>query len=73
MTYEELLQFDFGSYKGEVFKDTKIPLLEDCIKLCKENNVEVLNIELKSEVPGEAPIEFPKITIELAKKYEYTY
>ena len=70
MTYEELLQFDFGSYKGEEFKGTKIPLVEDFIKLCKENNVEVLNIELKSEVPGEAPIEFPKVTIELAKKYD---
>ena len=70
MTLEELLQFDFGSYKGEEYKDTKIPLLEDFIKLCKENNVEVLNIELKSEVPGEAPIEFPKVTIELAKKYD---
>ena len=70
MTLDELLQYDFGSYKGEEFKDTKIPLLEDFIKLCKENNVDVLNIELKSEVPGEAPIEFPKVTIELAKKYD---
>ena len=70
MTLEELLQFDFGSYKSEEYKDTKIPLLEDFIKLCKENNVKVLNIELKSEVPGEAPVEFPKVTIELAKKYD---
>ena len=70
MTLEELLQYDFGSYKGEEFKETKIPLLEDFIKLCKENNVEVLNIELKSEVLGEAPIDFPRTTIELAKKYD---
>lgn len=69
MTLEELLKFDFGSYRGEEFAGTKIPLLEDFIVLCKENNVEVLNIELKSEVPGEAPIEFPKVTIELAKKH----
>ena len=42
MTLEELLQFDFGSYKGEEFKDTKIPLLEDFIKLCKENNINAI-------------------------------
>ncbi|MBR2876929.1 MAG: glycerophosphodiester phosphodiesterase [Clostridia bacterium] len=70
MTLEELRKFDFGSYKGEEFKNTEIPLLEDFIALCKDNNVEVLNIELKSEVFGEASIEFPQKTIELAKKYD---
>ena len=69
MTLEELRQYDFGSYKGEEFKGTEIPLLDDFIALCAENNVEVLNIELKSEVFGEASIELPQTTIELAKKH----
>ncbi|MBE6749024.1 MAG: glycerophosphodiester phosphodiesterase [Ruminococcaceae bacterium] len=69
MTLEELRQYDFGSYKGEEFKGTEIPLLDDFIALCAENNVEVLNIELKSEVFGEASIELPQKTIELAKKH----
>lgn len=36
MTYNELLQYDFGSWKGEQFKGIKIPKLIDILKLCKE-------------------------------------
>ncbi len=69
MTLEELKEFDFGSYKGEEFKDTKIPTLDEFIELCKDKPIDVLNIELKSEVFGEAGVELAKKTIETAKKY----
>lgn len=36
MTYEELLQWDFGWYKSSVFKGTKIPKLEDFFRVCAE-------------------------------------
>ncbi len=69
MTLEELREFDFGSYKSEDFKDTKIPTLDEFIELCVDKDIDVLNIELKSEVFGEAGTELAKKTIEAAKKY----
>lgn len=34
LTYEELLQYDFGVRKGSVYKGTRIARLEDFFKLC---------------------------------------
>jgi len=33
-TYEELCEWEYGSYKNEIYKGTKIPLLEDFFSLC---------------------------------------
>ena len=38
-TYEQLQSFDFGSWKGEQFAGTKIPLIRDVVLLCKEKKV----------------------------------
>lgn len=35
MTYEQLLQYDFGSWKGEEWTGTKIPTAEEFLKLCR--------------------------------------
>ena len=46
MTYEELLQYDFGSYFSPEFAGTKIPLLEEFLDLCTPEH-KVINIEIK--------------------------
>ena len=46
-TYAELLEFDFGSWKGEDFVGTKIPTFEEFIKCCAELGLHPY-IELKN-------------------------
>lgn len=46
MTYEELLKYDFGLWKGEAFKGERIPRLEELLDLLEETDM-MLNIELK--------------------------
>jgi len=46
LTYEEIKDFDVGSFKDKKFKGEHVPLLEEVIKFAKENNIK-LNIELK--------------------------
>ena len=46
MTYEQLLNFDFGVKKGEQFKGTKIPTFSEFLKCCKQNGLSPY-IELK--------------------------
>lgn len=41
ITYEEALQYDFGVFFGEEFKGTKIPLLEEVLKVVKEHGLEL--------------------------------
>ena len=36
MTFQQLQQYDFGSYAGAEYAGTKIPSFEEFIKLCKE-------------------------------------
>lgn len=45
-TYEELLQFDFGSSFSPEFAGTKIPRLEEFLDLCTKDT-KVINIEIK--------------------------
>lgn len=47
LTYEELLQYDFGSWKSSSYTGTKIPTFEEFIKLCKNIGLHPY-IELKS-------------------------
>ena len=39
MTYEELLKWEYGSYKNEIYKGTKIPRLEDFFALCSRTGM----------------------------------
>ncbi|NCC80571.1 MAG: glycerophosphodiester phosphodiesterase, partial [Clostridia bacterium] len=46
LTYKELLQQDFGLWKGEAFKGEKIPTLSELLDLLKGTQI-ILNIEIK--------------------------
>jgi len=46
LTYKELLQQDFGLWKGEAFKGEKIPLLSELLDLLEGTQI-ILNIEIK--------------------------
>ena len=48
LTYEELLQYDFGSWKGSKYAGTKIPTFEEFIALCKEIGLHPY-IEIKND------------------------
>lgn len=39
LTYDELMAWDFGLYKNEIYKGTKIPLLEDFFALCSRTGM----------------------------------
>lgn len=45
-TYEQLQEFDFGSWKGAEFKNTKIPSFDDLLSCANENDFN-LYIEIK--------------------------
>ena len=47
-TLEQLKKLDFGSYFHHSFKGTRIPTLEEFLKLSEKANLKVLNIEIKS-------------------------
>lgn len=38
-TYEELLEWEYGSYKNQIYKGTKIPLLSDFFDLCAKTGM----------------------------------
>lgn len=71
MTLEELRAFDFGSYKGSQFAGELIPTLDEFLSLSEEmgDRMKVLDIELKSEVFGQAGSELAKKTIEAVKDH----
>jgi len=48
ITYEEALGYDFGIWKGEEYKGTKIPTFEEFLQLCKRLDLEPY-IELKGD------------------------
>jgi len=48
-TYSELCQFDAGIKFGEEFRGLKIPVLDDILRLAKENGL-IINLELKTNV-----------------------
>lgn len=64
MTYEQLLQYDFGSWKSAEYTGTKIGTLEDLLALCGQINLypycEVMSGLTKAQA---------KICIDLAKEY----
>lgn len=52
MTYEELLQYDFGVAAGEAYRGTRIPTFREWIAFCREADVTPY-IELKSRMTTE--------------------
>lgn len=52
MTYEELLQYDFGIAAGEAYRGTRIPTFREWIAFCREADVTPY-IELKSRMTAE--------------------
>lgn len=56
MTLDELREFDFGSYFSEEFKDTRIPTLEEFLTLCEDDDVEVMNIEIKPSLENDMTV-----------------
>ncbi|MBR2589337.1 MAG: hypothetical protein IKE65_00260 [Clostridia bacterium] len=69
MTYEELLQFDFGSWKGEQFKGEKIMTLDECLDFAHKH-MRLINLELKQTKNLNSPI--VEKTLEVVKKYKMT-
>ncbi len=65
MTFEELRQYDFGSYFSPEFAGTKIPTLEEFLAICK--GLDVINIEIKSPPQKDNGIE--KRVIDTVKEF----
>lgn len=61
LTYEELLQLDFGIHKGEEYKDTKIPTLKEFLQNFSDKGLQFA-IELKA-------VGIEKQTLELLRAY----
>ncbi len=66
MTYDEIKKIDVGSHFSDGFKDEKMPLLSDVLKLISEHDV-ILNIELK---PTGKETNFEQQVIDLIKEYQ---
>lgn len=67
MTYEQLLEYDFGSWFHDKFKDTKIPTVEEFLSLCENADIEIMNIEIKP--PRDGNMEIVAKTIEAVKAH----
>ena len=49
MTYQQLLQYDFGSWKGEQWTGTKIPTYEEMLLCCRTLGLKVY-LEIKTSI-----------------------
>jgi glycerophosphoryl diester phosphodiesterase len=56
MTLERLRELDFGSYFSEKFAGTQLPVLEEFLDCCKDEQVKVMNIEIKEPKNGDKTI-----------------
>ena len=63
VTYNELLEFDAGIHKGELYKGTRIPKLEELLKLLEGTEV-LLDLDKKIKTEEIEPL------LELVKKYK---
>ncbi|MCL2195027.1 MAG: glycerophosphodiester phosphodiesterase [Oscillospiraceae bacterium] len=50
MTYDQLMQYDYGSWFSPEFAGTKIPTLQEFFALCHE--LPLINVEIKAEPNG---------------------
>lgn len=67
MTLERLRELDFGSYFSEKFAGTTLPTLEEFLELCKNDDIKVMNIEIKEPKNGDKSI--ADKTIEVVKEF----
>lgn len=67
LTYDELRQIDVGSFFSDAFSRTRVPALEDVLKLCSGKTD--LNIEIKQD--GTQP-KLEAETVRLIKQYDFT-
>ena len=63
-TYEELLEFDFGSWKSAAYTGTKIPTFDEFMKLCRN-----LGLYAYVEIKGDQTSERISILRGIVKKY----
>lgn len=63
---DELRSYDFGSYFDEKFKGTQLPLLDEFLEVSKDEQVEIMNIEIKPPLDGNMDI--VKKTIDAVKE-----
>ena len=68
LTYEELLQYDFGSWKGSAYAGTKIPTFEEFIALCKEIGLHPY-IEIKNDANYTYTEQQIKSLVDIVEKY----
>ena len=66
ITYDEALVYDFGIWKGEDYKGTKIPIFEEFLQLCKRLDLDPY-IELKGDRGYSTDL--VKGLVELVRKY----
>ena len=72
LTYEEVVQYDFGSWFSEDYKDLKIPTFDEFIKLCKEIEMHPY-IELKGKCSKEQISSLVKIVDNNGMKANVTW
>lgn len=66
-TYEQLLEFDFGSWKSSEYTGTKIPTLEELLLLCKNLGLHAY-LEIKPIAGGNSTTYITEC-VNLCKKY----
>lgn len=49
ITYEQVLEYDFGIWKGEKYRGTKIPTLLEFVQLCRNLGLEFM-LDIKNEL-----------------------
>ncbi|MCM1991047.1 glycerophosphodiester phosphodiesterase [Oceanirhabdus seepicola] len=62
MSYNELLELDFGEWKRKKFRGEKIPKLSELLELVQDKNIE-LNLEIKNNIIHYPNIEEKIITL----------
>ncbi len=73
-TYEELTRLDFGLYKGEEFRGTRVVTLKEFFELVKDHPTLTLDLELKEYPhPGREEIAFSACDRVIAMVEEYGF
>lgn len=65
MTYAQVSEYDFGSWKDEKYTGTKIPTLEEFLLFCKQTGMRAF-LELKTNGSSQTNVEYCAL---LVKKY----
>ena len=66
ITYEDVLNYDFGIWKDDVYAGTKIPTFEEFLSFCKSNNLNpYIDVQMSNLTETQA-----NTLVELTKKYQ---